>query len=188
MQADWKTGRQTDGHAKRKHFLLFFPIWGSVPQRETNFSSGDHQVTLKEFMAELNSIVETKFEEDRTDTWYSYRGVEILKDGVGITGYTSVDESTRQVLQQIIKETTDRINRREKQTSDDEVRLHFSFFRGDRPSDHLHPSQYLVRIAKSNFLKSKIVDSYSRIFEHFDINRFLKNQFVRIVLIPMQCI
>ena len=51
-------------------------------------------MTLKEFMAELNSIVETKFEEDRTDTWYSYRGVEILKDGVGITGYTSVDEST----------------------------------------------------------------------------------------------
>jgi hypothetical protein len=75
------------------------------------------QVTLKEFMEKFNNIVSNAAQID--DRFYSERGVKF--HAMEVTKYQCVDPKTAAVLQEIIQETTNRINRMQKQQSDNDV-------------------------------------------------------------------
>jgi len=75
------------------------------------------RVNLEVFMAEFNDIVIKALSAD--DTFYSDRGVKM--HALEVTRYACADSTTSAVLQEIIQETTNRINRMQKQQSDNEV-------------------------------------------------------------------
>jgi len=80
-------------------------------------------VTLEQFMASFNSIVARAAETDVA--FYERRGVRL--HGLEVVRYECIDGKTAGVLQEIIQETTNRINRLQKQKSENEVeaeRLH----------------------------------------------------------------
>jgi len=77
------------------------------------------RVTLKEFMDDLATIANKVYQED-TD-FYSSRGVKV--HSLEVTRYACADQSTSEVLQQIIQETTNRMNRLSQQESQNEVNI-----------------------------------------------------------------
>jgi len=78
-------------------------------------------VTLEKFMAEFNQIIRQAVLE-REDSFYSDRGAKV--HSVEVRSIHCKDPNTEKVLQEIIKETTDRLNRLQKQSSENEVRLY----------------------------------------------------------------
>jgi regulator of protease activity HflC (stomatin/prohibitin superfamily) len=76
-------------------------------------------VKLNDFMEQLNDIVEGAFEDDKASPFYDDRG--LMVHSMEVTQYETIDDSTSAVFEEIIRETTYRINRMEKQTSDNEV-------------------------------------------------------------------
>jgi len=77
------------------------------------------RVTLKEFMDDLNAISSKVHEEDKH--FYESRGVKV--HSLEVTGYSCAEASTSAVLQQIIAETTNRMNRLSQQESENEVKI-----------------------------------------------------------------
>jgi hypothetical protein len=77
------------------------------------------QVTLKEFMDDLNKISKKVYENDTE--FYSSRGVKV--HSLEVTRYACADQSTSEVLSQIIQETTNRMNRLSQAESENEVSL-----------------------------------------------------------------
>merc|ERR1711881_816499 len=77
------------------------------------------QVSLKEFMDDLNCISNKVYKED--PLFYSSRGVKV--HSLEVTRYSCAEESTSEVLQQIIQETTNRMNRLSQAESENEVKL-----------------------------------------------------------------
>jgi len=77
------------------------------------------RATLKEFMDDLNVISNKVYTEDQS--FYSSRGVKV--HSLEVTGYKCAEQSTSIVLQQIIQETTNRMNRLSQQESENEVKL-----------------------------------------------------------------
>jgi regulator of protease activity HflC (stomatin/prohibitin superfamily) len=77
------------------------------------------QVTLKEFMENLHGISKTIFGEDID--FYKCRGVKI--HSLEVTKYQCAEKRTSEVLQQIIEETTNRLNRLSKAESENEVSI-----------------------------------------------------------------
>jgi len=77
------------------------------------------QVTLKEFMDDLNKISMQVYKDD--NEFYSSRGVKV--QSLEVTRYQCADESTSEVLSQIIQETTNRMNRLSQAESENEVKL-----------------------------------------------------------------
>merc|ERR1712139_204736 len=77
------------------------------------------QVSLKEFMDDLNCISNKVYKED--PSFYSSRGVKV--HSLEVTSYRCAEEGTSQVLQQIIQETTNRMNRLSQAESENEVKL-----------------------------------------------------------------
>merc|ERR1712072_1119459 len=75
------------------------------------------RVTLEVFMAEFNDIVKEAAAED--DTFYQDRGVQM--HALEVTRYACAEAATSKVLQEIIQETTNRINRMQKQQSENDV-------------------------------------------------------------------
>merc|ERR1719352_1489974 len=75
------------------------------------------KVTLEAFMTQFNSIVSDASHVD--DVFYSERGVKL--HAMEVTKYQCADQKTSSVLQEIIQETTNRINRMQKQQSDNDV-------------------------------------------------------------------
>merc|ERR1719389_603016 len=75
------------------------------------------RVTLEDFMAKFNEIVTKAAAVD--DSFYTERGVKM--HALEVTRYACADASTSVVLQEIIQETTNRINRMQKQQSDNDV-------------------------------------------------------------------
>lgn len=75
--------------------------------------------TLGNFMLSMSSISSEASESQRRDTFYTNRGIEV--DSIEITAFEVADSTTSQILQDIILETTERINRLQKQTSSDEI-------------------------------------------------------------------
>merc|ERR1712232_621871 len=59
------------------------------------------------------------FKAQATDGFYAQRGVEIIS--MEVTRYEPMDKKTAEVLQQIIQETTNRINKLQVQNSENEV-------------------------------------------------------------------
>jgi len=77
------------------------------------------QVTLKEFMDDLNCISNKVYKDDVQ--FYATRGVKV--HSLEVTRYQCAEESTSAVLQQIIQETTNRMNRLSQAESENEVKL-----------------------------------------------------------------
>merc|ERR1712083_82346 len=75
------------------------------------------RVTLEAFMAHFNEIVTDATSSD--DKFYKERGV--IVHNVEVTRYECVDKKTSAVLQEIIQETTNRINRMQQQQSENDV-------------------------------------------------------------------
>jgi len=74
-------------------------------------------VTLEQFMASFNAIVSRAATTD--EAFYEQRGVRL--HGLEVVRYECRDGKTAGVLQEIIQETTNRINRMQKQKSENEV-------------------------------------------------------------------
>lgn len=77
------------------------------------------QATLKEFMEKLHLVSKAIFEEDQQ--FYSVRGVKI--HSLEVTKYSCTEARTSEVLQQIIEETTNRLNRLSQAESENEVKM-----------------------------------------------------------------
>jgi hypothetical protein len=76
-------------------------------------------VTLKEFMDDLNCISNKVYEEDME--FYGSRGVKV--HSLEVTRYACAEASTSEILQEIIQETTNRMNRLSQAESENEVKL-----------------------------------------------------------------
>jgi hypothetical protein len=76
-------------------------------------------VELNVWMTTLTDIVDGAFEDDRASSFYDDRGLII--HSMEVAKYETIDASTSAVFEEIIRETTYRINRMEKQNSDNEV-------------------------------------------------------------------
>merc|ERR1712054_659350 len=77
------------------------------------------KVTLKEFMDDLDSISNKVYMQD--SGFYGSRGVKV--HSLEVTIYKCAEESTSEVLQQIIQETTNRMSRLSQAESENEVNL-----------------------------------------------------------------
>jgi hypothetical protein len=78
------------------------------------------QVSLEKFLATFNSIVrEAVLEAD--DAFYVERGVRL--NAVEVRSISCKDAATQRILQEVIQETTNRLNRIQKQESENETRL-----------------------------------------------------------------
>lgn len=98
------------------------------------------QVTLEKFMAEFNEVV-GKAVLQRGDVFYEDRGATVHT--VEVRSIHCKDPATEKVLQEIIKETTDRLNRLQKQASENEVKL--SKMRGDIEEEKLNGQLLSIR-------------------------------------------
>jgi len=97
-------------------------------------------LTMEEFMMNFNSILSKAILES-DDDFYEQRGCVIHT--VEVKSYHCKDDGTEQVLQEIIKERTDRMNRLQKQESENEVRL-FKM-KGDIEEEKLHGELLKIR-------------------------------------------
>merc|ERR1711959_315327 len=77
------------------------------------------RVTLKTFMDEQHEIARKVLEEDTE--FYATRGIKI--HSLEVTRYQCADKSTSEILEQIIQETTNRMNRLSQAESENEVSL-----------------------------------------------------------------
>jgi len=77
------------------------------------------QVTLKLFMETLHQISKQILEEDIV--FYATRGIKV--HSLEVTRYQCADKSTADILEQIIQETTNRMNRLSQAESENEVNL-----------------------------------------------------------------
>ena len=77
------------------------------------------KVTLKQFMDDFNALAAQAHESD--DIFYASRGVTIHT--LEVTAYRCQDASTARILEQIIQETTNRMNRLSQQESENEVKM-----------------------------------------------------------------
>lgn len=80
---------------------------------------GLSKTTLSGFMANFNAISIEAFAAQAADGFYTERGVEIIS--MEVTRFEPVDKKTAEVLQQIIQETTNRINKLQVQNSENDV-------------------------------------------------------------------
>lgn len=78
------------------------------------------QVTLERFLADFNNIVRRVVVESH-DPFYTERGVTL--NAVEVRSIECKDPKTQDILNEIIQETTNRLNRLQKQESENEVRL-----------------------------------------------------------------
>merc|ERR1712216_996430 len=101
------------------------------------------KITLQEFMRDFNKIAESVHKED--DNFYSQRGV--LIHSLEVSGYRCAEASTAQILQQIIQETTNRMNRLQQQESENEWQL--LQIKGDIEEERAKKELLDVQIANS---------------------------------------
>jgi regulator of protease activity HflC (stomatin/prohibitin superfamily) len=78
------------------------------------------KITLQNFMASFNNITTDAFNAQAADGFYDERGVMLIS--MEITRFECVEQSTAAILQQIIQETTNRINRLQVQQSSNDVK------------------------------------------------------------------
>lgn len=78
------------------------------------------KITLQNFMLAFSNITTEAYRLQAADGFYDERGVRL--ESMELTRFECVDDSTAQILQQIIQETTNRINRLQVQESTNEIR------------------------------------------------------------------
>jgi len=88
-------------------------------QIRAQFIKNVAQKTLKEFMEQLHIISRAVFEE--SPQFYLSRGVKI--HALEVSKYSCAERRTSEVLQQIIEETTNRLNRLSQAESENEVKI-----------------------------------------------------------------
>jgi len=103
------------------------------------------KVTLQEFMTQFNKIAEEVHEHDSSN-FYTQRGVKI--HSLEVTGYHCAEHSTAMILEQIIQETTNRMNRLQQQESENEVQLHQ--IQGDIEEEKARGELLQIQTANSN--------------------------------------
>mmetsp|Transcript_32078 Transcript_32078/g.68665 ORF Transcript_32078/g.68665 Transcript_32078/m.68665 type:complete len:641 (-) Transcript_32078:545-2467(-) len=104
------------------------------------------RVTLKKFMEELHSISNAVWTEDQP--FYKVRGVDV--HSLEVTRYKCSEARTSEVLQQIIEETTNRLNRLSQAESENEVNI----FKMQGQIDHEKLNRELLEI-KQEHVKSE---------------------------------
>jgi hypothetical protein len=77
------------------------------------------RVTLKEFMENLHNISKEVYDSDQD--FYTRRGIKIRS--MEITRYSCAEQKTRVILEKIIQETTNRLNRLSQAESENEVNM-----------------------------------------------------------------
>merc|ERR1719421_1353197 len=93
---------------------------GDISQHaRSKFIQKVSQVTLKEFMDNFNALASEAQGAD--DDFYKRRGVKI--HSLEVTAYRCQDASTARILEQIIQETTNRMNRLSQQESENEIKM-----------------------------------------------------------------
>merc|ERR1719330_371136 len=108
------------------------------------------KVTLQDFMTQFNSIAKQVHENDKSN-FYGERGVKI--HSLEVTGFRCAEQSTAQILEQIIQETTNRMNRLQMQESQNEVQLRE--IRGDIEEEKVKSELIKIQTLNSN-AKSKM--------------------------------
>merc|ERR1712159_387780 len=88
------------------------------------------KVTLQQFMEKFSNIAQQAAQTD--DTFYVQRGIKI--HSLEVTRYACADRSTAAILEQIIAETTNRMNRLSCQESENEVKL--AQLHGEEEQEH----------------------------------------------------
>mmetsp|Transcript_69768 Transcript_69768/g.163817 ORF Transcript_69768/g.163817 Transcript_69768/m.163817 type:complete len:633 (+) Transcript_69768:62-1960(+) len=93
---------------------------GDVSQRaRSGLVAAVSQNTFSVFMSEFNNITQQAYLQQTSDGFYSDRGVEL--QSMEMTKYDMVDQETADILQLIIQESTNRINRLQQQASQNDV-------------------------------------------------------------------
>jgi len=103
------------------------------------------KVTLQEFMTKFNVIAEQVHKNDVT-SFYSQRGVKI--HSLEVTAYHCAEASTALILEEIIQETTNRMNRLQQQESENEVQL--KQIRGDIEEEKARGELIKIQTENSN--------------------------------------
>jgi len=103
------------------------------------------KVTLQDFMTKFNKIAKEVHEADTTD-FYVQRGVKI--HSLEVTGYRCAQHSTAEILEQIIQETTNRMNKLQQQDSENEVQL--QAIRGDIEEEKAKSELIEIQTKNSN--------------------------------------
>lgn len=98
------------------------------------------QVTLETFMQDFNNVIR-KAVLGKDDAFYAERGTKVHT--VEVRSIHCKDPGTEAVLQEIIKETTDRLNRLQKQSSENEVKL--KRMQGDIEEEKLNGELLAIR-------------------------------------------
>merc|ERR1712100_546748 len=78
------------------------------------------QTTLQNFMNKFNNITTEAFNAQAADGFYSGRGVKL--ESMELTKFKTTDPNTKDILQKIIQESTNRVNRLQKQKGENEVK------------------------------------------------------------------
>ncbi|CAD7940437.1 unnamed protein product [Amoebophrya sp. A120] len=102
------------------------------------------RVSLQQFMSDFNVIAAEAHRHD--DTFYKQRGCKI--HSLEVTGYHCAESKTAEVLGQIIQETTNRMNRLQKQESESEVQL--SKIKGQIAEEEARKSLLAIQTENSN--------------------------------------
>ncbi|CAE7260081.1 unnamed protein product [Symbiodinium pilosum] len=93
---------------------------GDVSQRaRSGLVSAVSMNTFAVFMSQFNNITAQAYAQQSADGFYSARGVEL--QSMEMTRYDMVDQETADILQLIIQESTNRINRLQQQESENDV-------------------------------------------------------------------
>merc|ERR1719188_435672 len=100
------------------------------------------RVTLKQFMDSSHEIAKQVWEEDTS--FYESRGVRV--HSLEITRYQCADEETSKILQEVIQETTNRLNRLSQAESENEVNL----FRTQGQLEQANLNKGLLEIQREN--------------------------------------
>jgi len=103
------------------------------------------KVTLQEFMLQFNKIAEKVHQNDNSN-FYDQRGVKI--HSLEVTGYRCAENSTALILEEIIQETTNRMNRLQQQESENEIQL--KQIRGDIEEERARAELLQIQTDNSN--------------------------------------
>jgi len=77
------------------------------------------ETDLATFMSKASDIVDAAFANQTSDPFFEDRGLKLVS--MEMTGYTPIDQNTKDTLQGIIRQTVNRINELEKQRSENDV-------------------------------------------------------------------
>ena len=125
-------------------FCYFICVGDVCNHARSKFIEKVSKVTLQEFMAAFNTIASQVYQED--DGFFTKRGVCI--HSLEVSGYKCAQASTAKILENIIQETTNRMNRLQQQESENEVQL--QCIKGDIEEEKARKELLDAQVANSN--------------------------------------